>query len=715
MAKKMKKILALMLVLVLMTAQMMIPVSADPWGWNPWYPGGSSQYEWYNVVVQGQTVASGQGGAGDVYYLGTHYEADVSVSGNIVSWSIVPYGGSSGSFGGSVNLEDVISVPEGFEILNYTVDKTSIDGVNDPVYDMYDNCVITVTVKTFYNPITQETIPVEPDPTEPDPTDPEPVETSVTVNHKYSTYDIYTGETVVDGTTSSSAAATEGDSYSATPVPSYNGNEYIQQTDDAALTITVQADAAANVINTEYLRSIDTTPQPAQTSVTVNHIYKTYDIYTGETVVDGTTGSSHPAVEGDSYTAAAIPTYNGNLYAQQTADAALTITVKADAAANVVNIEYLRTIDTTPIDYEPVLQIIKTADKAVFEIGENISWTIKVKNISQDTAYNVVITDELTGDNWNVAAIAPGEEKVFTAVSAAAEAGSLENVAVVSWDDGDELDDPEEPKTAQDDETVTVNEPEPEPTEPEPTEPEPTEPEPTEPEPTEPEPTEPEPTEPEPTEPPAPVDLDPVISVKKTADKESYIAGQTIIWTITVKNESSHVAHNVVIEDELTGDHWTLEFLAPGAEVAYTATSIAAAGQIENIAVVTWEDNDGIDEPEEPNVAQGEMIVTAVEPEPEPTPAPESTPTPAPAPESTPAPAPAPTPTPESEPASAPEPAVASDDGIAVAAFDGEIEIPDEEVPLADAPETGDSAILWAAMSLLSAGGFIGLNKKRKK
>jgi hypothetical protein len=33
----------------------------------------------------------------------------------------------------------------------------------------------------------------------------------------------------------------------------------------------------------------------------------------------------------------------------QTAASALTITVHADAAENVINIEYLRTIDTTPV------------------------------------------------------------------------------------------------------------------------------------------------------------------------------------------------------------------------------------------------------------------------------------------------------------------------------------------------------------------------------
>ena len=45
---------------------------------------------------------------------------------------------------------------------------------------------------------------------------------------------------------------------------------------------------------------------------------------------------------------------------------------------------------------------------------------------------------------------------------------------------------------------------------------------------------------------------------------------------------------------------------------------------------------------------------------------------------------------------------------------DGEIEIPDEEVPLAAAPKTGDISALWMALSGLSASGFFFLGRKRK-
>lgn len=39
----------------------------------------------------------------------------------------------------------------------------------------------------------------------------------------------------------------------------------------------------------------------------------------------------------------------------------------------------------------------------------------------------------------------------------------------------------------------------------------------------------------------------------------------------------------------------------------------------------------------------------------------------------------------------------------------------DEEVPLADAPGTGDASLVWAAMSMMSMGGYVYLGKKEKK
>ena len=312
------------------------PGNWGPGGWGNDY---SNQHEWYQVYVQGNLVASGQGGGGDMYYLGTHYTAGITAEGPIVTWYINTHGGKGNKFGGTADLRNYIMIPEGFTVKEYEIVESSVDGVNSAAGSAYfDNAIIKINIKTIYNEETGEEIEI-PDPTDPPATDPVPVETKVTVNHKYSTYDIYTKQTVVDGTSSNTADVTEGDSFTATAVPSYNGNTYTQQTDAAALTITVKADASANVINIEYLRTIDTTPAPVETKVTVNHFYYTYDVYTYQTVLDGSTTGTEDAVEGQSYTATAVPTFNGNTYTRQSEN--LTIVIKADEAENIINIDYL--------------------------------------------------------------------------------------------------------------------------------------------------------------------------------------------------------------------------------------------------------------------------------------------------------------------------------------------------------------------------------------
>ena len=362
MAKKMRKLLAVALALTLCVSTFAATAKAAPWdngwgngwdnGWgNGWGNQYSDQYEWYQVYVQGNLVASGQGSGGDMYYLGTHYTAGISVSGSIVYWYINTHGGNGNAFNGTADLRDYITIPDGFTVKDYKIAESSVDGVNSAAGSAYfDNAIISITIETIYNDETGEEIEV---PTEPDATEPTPAQTSVTVNHLYYTYDVYTGDTVKDGETSASEAAIEGLTYTASAVTSYKGNEYEQVSVTPAMSITIAEEAAANVINISYMRTIDTTPAPAQTSVTVNHLYYTYDIYTGETVQDGETSASEAAIENQSYTATAVTAYNGNAYEQLSVSPAMSITIAADAEKNVIDISYMRTIDTTPVEPDP--------------------------------------------------------------------------------------------------------------------------------------------------------------------------------------------------------------------------------------------------------------------------------------------------------------------------------------------------------------------------
>ena len=218
MAKKMRKLFALCMALVLVVSVMTVPAFAKGHG----RPGGgnSDGYEWYQVIVNGSVAASGQGPNGDVGWLVRGvYSYGVSMSGTIMSWR-------AGNQSGAVNVANYISIPEGFEIAEggYTVTSHSVSGTNSQAAQ-YDNAIITVNITALFNPTTGETLPVETEPevtepevTEPEateteaPTAPDPVQTSVTVNHLYYTYDAYTGDTVLDGETSDSEEDIEGQS-----------------------------------------------------------------------------------------------------------------------------------------------------------------------------------------------------------------------------------------------------------------------------------------------------------------------------------------------------------------------------------------------------------------------------------------------------------------------------------------------------------------------
>ena len=639
MAKNLKRVISMVIALVLCFGMIATPAFARDNHQS------STATEWYQVIVNGSTAAYASGNPGDHTWLVQGvYSWDVSVSGTTLHWR-------AGKHSGSVNLTNYVTIPAGFEVAEngYSVSHTSVEGTNSQSAN-FDNAIITVTIETLVNKQTGEEVDVNkatnvtvnhnyytydvfrqeevldgsatsssgavagdsytavaiPSYNGVDYTrltddskltitlvedasanvinikylrtiDTTPAATQVTVNHIYKTYDVYTGEIVEDGRTSTSEDKLEREVYTATAAPSYNGNTYAQQTDDSALTITLVADAAANVINIEYLRTIDTTP--AATQVTVNHIYKTYDVYTGEIVEDGRTSTTEDTVERKVYTAIAVPSYKGSHYVQQTANSALTITTVVDAAANVINIEYLREIDTTPVDYAPMLHLVKTADKTVYKAGETITWTITVQNISAYTAYDVVISDDLTGDNWAVASLAPGAKVSFTATLENAPAGLITNVAEASWTDNDEVpdkDEPQEPKNTQDEEIVEVK---------------------------------------------PPVNYTPLLNITKTAGKAVYEAGETITWTITVQNISDYTAYNVSILDELTGDSWTIEALAPGAEQTFhTSLADAQPGSVKNVVVATWEDGDEIPDEEEQNevkTTSDEAIVGVNDPLPE--------------------------------------------------------------------------------------------------
>ena len=151
----------------------------------------------------------------------------------------------------------------------------------------------------------------------------------------------------------------------------------------------------------------------------------------------------------------------------------------------------------------------------------------------------------------------------------------------------------------------------------------------------------------------------------------------------------------MVVTDELVNKIWIIDTLEPGGFRTFTATSVAAAeGEVKNVVVTDWTDGDEYadeEETDEPKTTSDEETVTVTDPVP---PTTESVP-------------------PTTQPTGNYDIMVAEDDFYV--GEDGLVEIEDEDVPLADVPQTGDMSLLWVALSAVSAGGAVLLNRKRKE
>ena len=106
-----------------------------------------------------------------------------------------------------------------------------------------------------------------------------------------------------------------------------------------------------------------------------------------------------------------------------------------------------------------------------------------------------------------------------------------------------------------------------------------------------------------------------------TAPEGGYTVGSTIKYKITVVNDGNLTITDITVTDELTGDEWKVESLAPGSSkdftTSYTVTEAdAEAGAVVNVAAATGTSPDP-DKPEVP-VEDGTVTDNVVPPEPEP-------------------------------------------------------------------------------------------------
>ena len=201
-----------------------------------------------------------------------------------------------------------------------------------------------------------------------------------------------------------------------------------------------------------------------------------------------------------------------------------------------------------------------------YALGETITYKITALNDGNLTLTDITVTDELTGDSWPVAKLAPGASEEFETSYTVTEddilAGEVVNVATATGTSPD----PDDP------------DPEIEPGE-----------------------------DPEPT-----ADKDSHLTLEKEttstpADANGYASGETITYQITATNDGNVTISNITVTDDLTGDSWPVASLAPGESqtftTSYTVTDAdAAAGSVLNVATATGVDPEG----EDPDVVPGE-------------------------------------------------------------------------------------------------------------
>ena len=216
------------------------------------------------------------------------------------------------------------------------------------------------------------------------------------------------------------------------------------------------------------------------------------------------------------------------------------------------DISWTATDKVTPTKPYANLVVNKTANVAagtVVKMGDVITYTITAHNDGNISIHNVVVTDELLDKEWTIQTLAPQQTVTFTedytVTQADSNRGYVTNVAVAKG----ETEDPKNPEPGGEDDIII------------------------------------------------PVETQvPALVLTKTADITSgAVAGDVITYTVTATNSGTSLLTNIVVDDPLTGDRWSIDQLTPGDSRNFTTTytvTVAdmAAGSVVN-AVTGTADN----------------------------------------------------------------------------------------------------------------------------
>ena len=226
------------------------------------------------------------------------------------------------------------------------------------------------------------------------------------------------------------------------------------------------------------------------------------------------------------------------------------------------------------------------ANGQTYALGEKITYKITATNDGNLTLTNVVVTDELTGDEWTIESLVPGASETFTAEYTVTEADILEGKVVneaTATGNGPEDHDPEiKPGDTED------------------------------------------PTD----------DPNPSLTVSKSvtsvpASGEKYVLGETISYAVTITNNGNQTLTDINVQDVITRPDgsttipsgWEsnvqkIESLAPGKEVTITydhvVTEADLGGELKNAVTVSAPDPEN---PEEGPKGDSETTVITDDPE----------------------------------------------------------------------------------------------------
>ncbi|MBQ4424098.1 MAG: hypothetical protein II872_07230, partial [Clostridia bacterium] len=321
----------------------------------------------------------------------------------------------------------------------------------------------------------------------------------------------------------------------------------------------VTASATVTTVDASAKLSITKTANPTSGVKVGDEItYTVVVTNTGNvTVKNGTLSDDHADLSGETFELAPgkSKTFTYTYTVTQTDVDAGTIvnTVKANAKAVRGDdpAEVTASATVTTVDASAKLGITKTANPtADAPVGSDITYTIVVKNEGNVTLKNVKVADDLTGDAWEIATLAPGASETYTATytvtQADVDAGELNNTATATA----KAVRGEDPAKVSASAKVTF------------------------------------------TQTPA-LTVEKVVTSNPSDPYDQYVLDDEVKYEITVTNSGNVTLKNVKITDELTGDEWTIVSLAPGKSQTFTTAAYkvtsddVVAGSVKNVAVGT--------------------------------------------------------------------------------------------------------------------------------